>query len=226
LSPAVAAYFDVDGTLTRTTTLDPLLWYQRAHLPPWQFRIWAAGLWLKAPYYWALDKRSRSRFNVVFFRRYAGLPMDELHRWHRATFAENLQRRIFPAALECLRDHQRQGQRVVLLTGAAEFVVQPLADFVKTDRLIALRLGERDGVCTGELCGPPIADEQKATLLRNDAQEHGIDLGRSFGYGDSFGDAPMLRSVGNPVAVQPGRRLGRLAREQGWRVVAWRLGGE
>jgi HAD superfamily hydrolase (TIGR01490 family) len=223
LSPASAAYFDVDGTLTCTTTLDPLLWYQRAHLPPWQFRLWAAGLWLEAPYYWAMDKRSRSRFNVVFFRRYTGLPMDELRRWHRAAFAENLQRRIFPAALDCLRDHQQQGRRLVLITGAAEFVVQPLAEFVKADGLIALRLREQGGICTGELCGPAIAEGEKAKLLRADGQQHGIDLAQSFAYGDSSGDVPMLRCVGNPVAVRPGRRLRRLAREQGWSMAEWRL---
>src|SRR5262249_34411378 len=55
LNAAVAAFFDVDGTLTRTTVLGPLLWYQRAHLPRWRFRVWALGLALQAPGYWLLD---------------------------------------------------------------------------------------------------------------------------------------------------------------------------
>jgi HAD superfamily hydrolase (TIGR01490 family) len=223
VSGPAAAYFDVDGTLTRTTTLRPLVWYMRAHLSPARYAAWYLGLCLEAPYYWAVDKRSRSRFNVVFFRRYAGLPVAELWRWHRETFPENLQRRIFPAGLECVRDHRRRGHRVVLLTGAVDCVMRPLADFLGADGLIATRLCERDGFCTGTLCGPPVADAQKAALLRADAGEHGIDLAESFAYGDSHGDRPMLECVGHPVAVNPGRRLRARAQAAGWRVVEWRL---
>jgi HAD superfamily hydrolase (TIGR01490 family) len=221
VSEPVAAYFDVDGTLTRTNTLSPLIWYMRAHLPPGRYAAWFSGLCLQAPSYWAVDKHSRSRFNVVFFRRYAGLPVAELWRWHHQTFPENLQRRLFPAALACVRDHQRQGHRIVLITGGADFVMRPLADLLGAGELIATRLDERDGLCTGALAGPPVADREKATLLRDHAQRHGIELARSFAYGDSHGDTPMLECVGQPVAVNPGRRLRARARAGGWRIVEW-----
>jgi fatty acyl-CoA reductase len=216
-----AAFFDVDGTLTHTTTLEPLWWYQRAHRPRWRFRLWAAGLLQQVPLYWALDKCSRAAFNVVFYRRYRGLRLEELRRWHRETFDENLRRTIFPAALECVREHQGQGHRVVLITGGLDLVMQPLADFLGADDLIAMRLEEHDGVCTGGLCGPPVAGAQKALLVRGYAQMHGVDLAASFAYGDSVSDAPMLACVGHPVAVRPGRRLRDLAGRREWRVVRW-----
>jgi HAD superfamily hydrolase (TIGR01490 family) len=221
VSAEVAAFFDVDGTLTHTTTLEPLFWYQRARLPRWRFVPWAAGLLLQVPFYWAVDKCSRGAFNVVFYRRYRGLRLDDLRRWHRETFGENLRRAIFPAALECVRDHQRRGHRVVLVTGAADFVMQPLAEHVGATDLIAMRLEEQGGVCTGRLGGPPIAGAQKALLLRGYAQMHGIDLAASFAYADSISDAAMLECVGHPVAVRPGRRLRRLAGARGWRVAEW-----
>lgn len=217
-----AAFFDVDGTLTRTTILDPLVWYQRAHLSRPRFALWAAGLLLQLPYYLWIDRRSRSQFNVVFYRRYAGLSAAALRDWHRQTFAENLQRTLFPAALECLREHRRQEHRTVLVTGALDFVMQPLGEFVQADDLLAHQLMERDGLFTGELSGPPIADEQKAALVREYAQRHGIDLGQSFAYGNSLGDAPLLACVGRPVAVNPDGRLRRLAAECGWDIVEWK----
>jgi HAD superfamily hydrolase (TIGR01490 family) len=225
VSAAVAAFFDVDGTLTRSTVVEPLVWYQRAHLPRWLFAPWAAVLAVQIPQYWLLDKWSRGRFNVVFYRRYRGLPVDEVCRWHRETFAQNLQRRVFPAALECLRGHREQGHRVVLLTGALDCVMQPLADFVGADDLIAMRLRAEGGVFTGELTGPPIAGEQKAVLVRGYARMHGIDLGQSFVYGDSKSDIPVLACAGHPVAVRPGRRLRGVAAARGWRVVEWSLEG-
>jgi HAD superfamily hydrolase (TIGR01490 family) len=217
-----AAFFDVDGTLTRTTILDPLIWYQRARLSRPRFALWAAGLIAQVPYYLWIDQRSRSRFNVVFYRRYTGLNAAELRDWHRKTFADNLRRAIFPAALECVAEHRRQGHRVVLVTGALDFVMRPLAEFVQADDLIALSLAEREGVFTGELNGPPIADERKAALVREYAQRHGIDLAQSFAYGNSLGDAPMIACAGHPVAANPDRPLRRLATERGWRIVEWR----
>jgi HAD superfamily hydrolase (TIGR01490 family) len=217
----VAAYFDVDGTITKTTILHPLIWYQRAHLSMPRFVLFALGLLARVPYYLWTDRRSRGRFNIVFYRQYAGLRMESLRDWHRRSFAENLQRTIFPAAVECVRDHRRQGHRIVLVTGGLDCVVRPLADYLEADELLANRLVERDGICTGELDGPPLADAHKAELVGEYAHRHGIDMGLSFAYGNSLGDAAMLNSVGHHIVVNPDRRLRRLARTRGWPVMEW-----
>ena len=220
---SVAAFFDVDGTLTRTTILNPLAWYQRARLSRPRYALWAAGLMLDVPRLVWIDRRSRSRVNVVFYRRYAGLRADDLRAWHRETFADNLQRRLFPAAAACVEEHRRQGHHVVLVTGGLDFVMRPLADHLGAADAIATHLAERDGVLTGELAGPPIADERKAELVREYADRHGINLAGSFAYTDSHGDLPMLDCVGHPAAVNPDRRLRRLAAGRGWRVEEWKL---
>ncbi len=217
-----AAFFDVDGTLARTTVLDPLVWFQRAHLPWPRFALWAVGLLLQAPVYLWIDRRSRTRFNVLFYQRYRGLNAVEVRDWHRRTFADNLQRTLFPAAVACVRGHQNEGRRVVLVTGALDAVMQPLAEYLGADAVLATRLVERDGVFTGEIDGPPVADTEKAKRVRAYATEHGIDLAASYGYADSSADAAILECVGNPVAVNPSRRLNRLAAERGWPVVVWK----
>jgi alcohol-forming fatty acyl-CoA reductase len=223
VSSSVAAFFDVDGTLTRTTILSPLLWYRRARLSRPRYALWAAGLMLDVPRLVWIDRRSRSRVNVVFFRRYAGLVADDLRAWHRATFADNLKRRLYPAAAACLEEHRRQGHRIALVTGGLDFVMRPLAEHVGAADVMATQLVERDGVLTGELAGPPIADERKGELMREYADKHGIDLAASFAYTDSHGDLPMLACVGHPAAVNPDRRLRRLAGARGWRVEEWKL---
>jgi fatty acyl-CoA reductase len=216
-----AAFFDVDGTLTRSTVVEPLIWYQRARLPWWHFAGWLTGLGLQAPYYLWLDRRSRSRFNVAFFHRYRGLKTAHLADWHRQNFAQTLQPRIYPQAVQQVRAAKAAGQAVVLVTGGLEWVMKPLAEFLQVDHLFALRLREQDGVCTGEMDGPPIADEQKAALVRQYAADNGIDLSRSAAFGDSFGDVPMLESVDHPTAVNPSRRLRAIAQARGWRIIEW-----
>jgi len=218
----VAAFFDVDGTLTRTTILNPLLWYQRARLSRPRYALSLAGLMLDVPRLIWIDRRSRSRVNVVFYRRYAGLRADDLRAWHRLTFADNLRRRLFLAAVVCVEEHRRQGHRLVLVTGGLDFVMRPLAEHLGAD-LIATHLVERDGILTGEIDGPPIAEERKGELMREYAGKYGIDLAQSFAYTDSYGDLSMLECVGHPAAVNPDRRLRKLAAEGRWRVEEWKL---
>ena len=57
------------------------------------------------------------------------------------------------------------------------------------------------------------------------ADRHGIDLAESYAYSDSLSDLPMLRAVGNPVAVNPDPPLAAIAREEGWQTLRFeRLG--
>jgi len=219
---SVAAFFDVDGTITKTTILDPLIWYHRTHDSKFRFACFALGLLLRVPYYLAVDRRSRARCNVVFYRRYAGLSAADLRQWHQRTFAENLQRTIFPDALDCIRDHKCKGHRIILVTGGLDYVMRPLAESLEADELIATHLAECDGVCTGAIDGPAIADERKAELIRALSEKHGIETALSFAYGNSLGDAPMLECVGHPVAVNADSRLRCLADARGWPQVRWR----
>jgi HAD superfamily hydrolase (TIGR01490 family) len=216
-----AAFFDVDGTLTRTTLLHPLIWNRRANLNGLRFALWSARLLLAASRYPFVDWCDRSRFNVLFYRRYAGLDAAALGAWHRRTFAENLQKRLLAAGQACVREHLHQGRHVVLVTGGLDLVMRPLAECLDVTAMIATRLVEEDGVFTGAIDGPPIADGHKAQRVRAHAQEHDIDLSASFAYGDSHGDLPLLECVGHPVAVNPDRKLRRTAVGRRWPVVNW-----
>ena len=62
-------------------------------------------------------------------------------------------------------------------------------------------------------------------MLLAAAEKFDIDLAASYAYSDSESDIPMLRAVGHPVAVNPDRELGALARAEGWEVLRFdRLG--
>ena len=61
--------------------------------------------------------------------------------------------------------------------------------------------------------------------IRQFAESHDIDLAESWAYSDSASDLPMLRAVGNAVAVNPDTELAEVARDEGWRVMRFeRLG--
>lgn len=214
----VAAFFDVDGTLTRTTILHPLVWYQHSRLSRPRFAAWLTGLALQLPAYVHTDRRDRAAFTRLFYRRYAGLVADEVRQFHRRTFDQHLKPRLYPVAVEKVAWHRAQGHRIILISGGIDLTLQPLADYLEATELICVRLEEKDGVLTGALATVPMVDSEKASAVRGSV---GIDLAQSFAYGDSNSDVPMLECVGHPVAVNADRRLRELARQRGWLVLQW-----
>ena len=60
-----------------------------------------------------------------------------------------------------------------------------------------------DGMLSGRIVEPFVYGDGKVAAMKRFAEEHDIDLTASWAYSDSASDLPMLRAVGNPVAVNP-----------------------
>ena len=70
----------------------------------------------------------------------------------------------FPAAIRRVREHRALGHRTVLITGALDFVVKPLAPLF--DEIIAAEMTTKaDGTYTGELTAVPPTGETRAQIM-------------------------------------------------------------
>lgn len=215
----VAAIFDVDGTLVGSNVVSYYAWLRMQELPAPMRPLWLAAFLTKVPYYWGLDKVSRAHFNRVFYKNYAGWKPERARHLGRESFAGFTLERIFPDALERLREHKALGHRVVLLSGALDFLLEPMKDLA--DDVLCSTLAQENGTYTGELSGAPVAGDARARMLASFARKRNVDLSRSYAYADSISDLPMLEAVGRPVAVNPDRRLRAAAEERGWQVRDW-----
>jgi alcohol-forming fatty acyl-CoA reductase len=216
----VAAIFDVDGTLLASNVVSHYAWLKLRDLPAALRPLWAATLVARVPYYWALDKISRAHFNRAFYRNYRGWKPARARRLGAESFSGYVLKRLYPEAVETLREHKRAGHRIVLLSGALDFILEPFEDLA--DDVLTARLEEENGVYTGELSGTPVAGEARARMLASFARRRNVDLSRSYAYADSISDLPMLEAVGNPVVINPDARLRAAAKERGWQVKHWR----
>ena len=155
--------------------------------------------------------------------------LDMIRGWNRDHVAEIVREAlddvvtpiIFAEALDLIAKHQAEGRKVVIVSSAPEEVVAPLGEHLGVHEVIATRADvDAAGDYTGELAfygyGP-----HKATAIREMAERDGIDLAGSYAYSDSITDEPMMRAVGNPVAVNPDKELARLARAEGWPVLTF-----
>jgi HAD superfamily hydrolase (TIGR01490 family) len=218
----VLAVFDVDGTLVETNVVEYYLWMRLKSLPLEDWPGFMAQLLRQAPRWLYLERRSRADFQRSFYREYDGLDVERMRALGREALDAVTLRRIYPEGMRRIREHKRAGHRVLLLTGALDVVVEPLAELLEVE-LDCAHLLERDGRLTGDLSSPPPAGEARATLLEEFARREGLDLARSFAYADSLSDLPMLEAVDVSVVVNPDARLSQVAAQRGWRVERWRM---
>jgi HAD superfamily hydrolase (TIGR01490 family) len=127
--------------------------------------------------------------------------------------------RLYPETLESAYAHQDAGRPAYIVTAASHELAEMLARVLVFEGGIGTRSEARDGVYTGRADGPFVYGEGKAEAIRRVAEAEGIDLSASYAYSDSVSDLPMLRLVGNPVAVNPDSSLEAVARAEGWRIM-------
>jgi HAD superfamily hydrolase (TIGR01490 family) len=128
----------------------------------------------------------------------------------------------YPQARRQLQAHRAAGDRCLIISATADFIVRHAAAALGVADALAIDL-ERDarGCLTGRIEGTPSFREGKVVRLRQWlAQVDQSFSGFSF-YSDSSNDLPLLEFVDRPHAVNPDPRLGALARTRNWPVLHW-----
>ena len=216
----VLAAFDLDGTVMTTNVIETYLWLRLPELSLTQRAGELMRVAAQLPNYLGAERKDRGVFLRQVYRRYEGARLDELERFVDERLTPFVLDRTSPDAVRRIREHREAGHTTVLLTGVIRPLTRPFEGLF--DHIVAADLAtDADGVCTGFLTGPPMVGDSRAAWLTHYAGLYGIDLSASFAYADSHVDLPMLRSVGNPVAVSPDIGLMRAAKESGWSIIEW-----
>jgi HAD superfamily hydrolase (TIGR01490 family) len=124
---------------------------------------------------------------------------------------------IAPKAVERLREHERRGDMVVLLSASTQFAVGPVAGYLN----IPFRCTELeivDNRFTGQTVGMHCYAEGKRYWAERLALESAIPLKDCVFYSDSYSDHWLMEIVGHPVAINPDRRLAKLAKKHNWQI--------
>ncbi|AFN44940.1 NAD-dependent epimerase/dehydratase family protein [Arachnia propionica] len=216
----VLAAFDLDGTVMTTNVIETYLWLRLPELSLTQRAGELMRVAAQLPNYLGAERKDRGVFLRQVYRRYEGARLDELERFVDERLTPFVLDRTSPDAVRRIREHREAGHTTILLTGVIRPLTRPFEGLF--DHIVAADLAtDADGVCTGFLTGPPMVGDSRAAWLTHYAGLYGIDLSASFAYADSHVDLPMLRSVGNPVAVSPDIGLMRAAKESGWSIIEW-----
>lgn len=214
-----AAFYDLEGTLVSTNLVHTLGFYAQRQQGLLKTITKSAKTLIGIPFFAATDLYSRNVFNEVFFKSYEGESFDRLRFFSQELFEEILKPAIFPGTFTLLEKSKKLGLRQVVITGALDFSVAPLMDYLGIDDYAANRLEFVNGYATGRLLPPVMASATKARWIREYAEKEGISLSESYAYSDSISDLPMLSIVGQPAAVNPDFRLKQTAMQHDWAIL-------
>jgi alcohol-forming fatty acyl-CoA reductase len=220
----VGAFFDVDGTLMGPPSLERRFFAElrrRRAIPAKNYFLWLAYASRLMPRGVAMIQHA----NKMYLRdvRVAEAPAN--------LFGPAGIPVVNETAFERLTSHALQGHAIVLVTGA----LAPLARNFALQIIIKLaargitasvgvcanELEEVGGRWTGRIIAEPMFGEAKARAVKRVAFEQGLDLARSYAYGDSATDRWMLETVGRPVAMNPSAGLELIAQRNDWAVLWW-----
>jgi alcohol-forming fatty acyl-CoA reductase len=213
------AVFDLEHTLMSSNVVDTYAWLASRHLSPARRARFVADLVRQGPSLLALDRRDRGDFLRSFYTKFEDAPVAQLERDSWELFHRQLLTRSFPDGLARVRAHRALGHRTLLITGALDFIIEPIRPLF--DDIVCASMETRDGRLTGHLTTLPPIGEARALVLADYAEEHSLSLEESVAYADSASDLAMLEAVGFPVAVNPESRLSAIARRRGWHVEHW-----
>jgi fatty acyl-CoA reductase len=210
------AAFDLENTLIASNVVSSWGYLATKRLRPADRLRLVTRTLTQAPGLLALDRKDRTDFLRSFYRRFEDAPVDQIDADALEMFSDLILTKSFPAAIRRVREHKAAGHRTVLITGALDFVVEPMAPLF--DDIVSATMSTDADTYTGQMSVVPPIGETRAAALRRYAEEHGCDLAESVAYADSTSDLPMLEAVGFPVAVNPETKLATLASRRGWLI--------
>jgi HAD superfamily hydrolase (TIGR01490 family) len=129
--------------------------------------------------------------------------------------------RIYLEAKPILEMQRAQGNRLLIISATAEFIVAAVARHLGVADVLAIRLTSEAGHYTGKIEGIPTFRQGKVTRLLSWLIDQNETLKGAQFYSDSINDLPLLELVDYPIATNPDRQLMEIAAQRHWPVLNW-----
>ena len=216
-----AAFFDLDRTLLRRSSALALAGSFREHGVIGRGQLAKAAAWqilFAARGASAETVRKAAEDGLMILQ---GFRVDDLRTLVATAMEPVLKPLVYQEPLRLVDRHRERGEPVYIVSATLQEIVDELARELGFDGAIGSTCEIVDGVYTGRsLRGAH--GEGKAAAVRELAEAEGLDLAVSTAYSDSHTDLPFLEAVGHPVAVNPDRKLRKIAARRGWPIQEFR----
>jgi len=221
----IAAFFDVDGTLTTTRVWQGLMDYFSRH--GLRRATHFAFLLYHYPLYFLrrLGLISEAGFRAPwaahlgwYLRGYRLEDAASIWDW---VVKEHVSRHWRNDIRVYLDQHLQAGHVVVLVSGGPLPLLERIAQELNVPHVVGTRFEISNGHYTGRIASPVCIDHQKALQVRAylEGKRIPVDYRASYAYADSISDLPLFELVGQPRAVYPDAALRKLSQERDWQIL-------
>jgi putative phosphoserine phosphatase/1-acylglycerol-3-phosphate O-acyltransferase len=215
----VAALFDMDHTITwKNSGLTSVQFARKQGMIPLGFLI--QGIVKIFLYRLSLmNIESWYEKNMEILR---GLTLDDMDRFSRQWFETMVRKSIYREAVQLIKDHEKKGHRIAIISNSPSFFVKPLAMVLGINDTICTQVEIIDGVLTGKLIKPLCYGKGKKEYAIRWAYDNGIDLLKSYFYTDSYYDIDLMHAVGFPIATNPDHKMRKAALQNNWQIFTFK----
>lgn len=146
-------------------------------------------------------------------------PLNLIYKIRDDFIKERILPMLRPRILDILKEHKKQGDKVIIITATNDFLAYPLKDILQIDEVIATSLEVDEIGFTGKVTKTPSFQGGKIVRLEQWQEETGFEFEKITFYSDSHNDLPLLRKVDEPIVVTPDEKLLKVAKTEGWRII-------
>ncbi len=212
------AVFDVDGTLLPGQSMEQIFireGIRQGFLSPKQLAQFAA---------YALWESCRGNHLRAFKQNkyyLKNMPLEIIANAAEMVFQESIAALLSAESQVAVAQLRRADYRILLMTGAPDFLANHLWNIYQPDALISTRLEKNGGLYSGKIAGIHPYGQAKRLLLLKARDRLEIDFTRSAAFANHHTDIDHLQLFARAVAVNPTVKLRKSAMLRNWEIVYW-----
>jgi HAD superfamily hydrolase (TIGR01490 family) len=216
----IGAFFDFDETLLQVPSGRlgiQWLWDRRMVPSGYILKIQAANFFYKRR---LLSDERMVRIMLTFYKKKR---LKDFEKGAENFYRDYLKPHLAPKILSRVNYHKNENHLLILISGSVRYMLEPVTKDLKFDYLLCTDLEvDGNGLMTGKPKGLVCVDQNKKRLTLKLAESIGLDLGKSYAYGNHQSDLPLLETVGHPHVVEPSTILEKIAHQRSWPILTYK----
>lgn len=218
------AIFDLDYTLTKRGTWGRFCW-QIIKLRPWLYVPFLVAA-LRTQMRYKKGKLPRIRVKEAMIRwSMVGKSKAEMIA-HAQRFAElEVPELLRPGGLRQLREHQAAGDEIIIISAAADIIVDAICEKLDVEHFLASEMGwDMQDKLKIAFASPNCFGEEKVRRYQEFLAKHpeiAAKVNHTVMYSDSHADIPLMSQCDEAFAVHPSDRLRTQADQLNFTIVDW-----
>lgn len=211
------AIFDIDNTLIRGSTIFELgLEFRKNNLV--SLRDLCSMFFNNVRYRLSSYENNTTEIKERTLCIIKGVPLSDIDNMIDRVIDRILNKQIYRKSLNLIEKHKASNDTIYLATAGPKYIANRLSDCLGLSGAIGTEIEIKDGICTGNLIGTVKQGVEKAKAIRELIIKNSFENKILYCYSDSIKDLPMLNESKVPIAVNPDKKLRKIAMNNNWSI--------